>query len=63
MARHDHEVELIGTTKKVTDKAVLIEFADGEVWLPLSLVEEYPEVDEEGNVQIPYWLAMDKELI
>ena len=56
-------VEIIGTTLRETDDAVLIEFADGEVWLPKSQLEGWPDVGEEGDVVMPYWLAMDKELI
>jgi hypothetical protein len=56
-------VEVFGTTKRETDDAVLIEFADGEIWLPKSQLEDWPDIEEEGEVIIPYWLAMDKDLI
>ncbi len=59
----DEMVDIIGTTKAETDKGVLIEFADKEVWLPKSQIEDWPDIDEEGDVIMPEWLAEDKELI
>ena len=53
---------IIGTTKAETDLAVLIEFADSEEWFPKSQLEEWPDIDEEGDVVLPEWLAIDREL-
>jgi len=44
-----------------TDKAVLFDVGDEEVWLPKSQIES---IDETGkNVTIPVWLATEKELV
>ena len=63
MKEEDEFVELIGTTKAETNLALLIEFAEGEVWLPKSQLEDWPDKDEYGLVILPEWLAKDKGLI
>lgn len=47
-----------------TERAILVDDGDGEVWLPLSQVEIIEE-DRNGDASIiiPMWLAKDKELI
>ena len=56
-------VEVSGTVKHETDAAIFVDFGDEEVWLPKSQLEEWPELDETGDVIMPYWLALDKDLI
>jgi hypothetical protein len=51
--------------KRVTEKALLIEYDGEEVWLPLSQVsegEKYEEGDEEVTVSITEWIAKQKNL-
>lgn len=52
-------VDIAGEIRAQTERA--IQFYDGErvVWLPLSQVE----VNDDGTVTMPEWLAMEKELI
>ena len=47
-----------------TDKAVLFEFGDEEVWLPLSQIDpEYlPLPEEGGEVAVENWLILEKGL-
>ena len=56
-------VEIYGTIKAETDMAILVDDGAFEVWLPKSQVEYYGEVGEECIVEVPEWLAYDKELI
>lgn len=56
-------VAAFGITKQVTEESVLIEFADNEIWLQKSQLENWPDIEEEGEITMPYWLAMDKDLI
>jgi hypothetical protein len=55
-------IDLIGTVKVETEMAILVEFAEGEVWLPKSQLEDWPDLGEEGDVVMPEWLAIDKGL-
>lgn len=63
MSKNDEFVNIPGATKAETNLAVLFEFADKEEWLPKSLLEDYPDMDEEGDVMMPEWLAYDRDLI
>jgi hypothetical protein len=50
---------------RVTDKAMLVEYDDGELWLPLSQIDpesrdQYEEGDEDVTVSITLWLAKEK---
>jgi hypothetical protein len=42
-----------------TDRAYLFLTRDGEIWLPKSQIED---LGAHGEVQIPKWLAEEKEL-
>lgn len=56
--KHDI-IELDLAVKRETDRAVMVEnLKNKNVWLPKSQVE----VDQDG-IQLPEWLAVDKELI
>lgn len=63
---HSHWVHLEDcSVKRVTEKALLIEYDGEEVWLPLSQVsegEKYEEGDEEVTVSITEWIAKQKNL-
>ena len=49
--------------KHETDKAVLVNDGDEDIWLPKSKID-YDEIEagEECNFLIPEWLAVDKGL-
>ena len=34
-----------------------------EVWIPKSLIEDWPEVGESGEIEIPEWLAIEEGLV
>lgn len=57
-ANHDL-VDIAGECRAQTEKAV--QFFDGDklVWLPLSQIE----VNDDGTVTMPEWLAVDKGLV
>jgi len=52
-------VDIAGQVRARTERA--IQFFDGDhtVWLPLSQIE----VNDDGTVTMPEWLAQEKELI
>jgi hypothetical protein len=52
-------VDIAGEIRVKTERA--LQFFDGErlVWLPLSQIE----VNDDGTVTMPEWLAQEKELI
>ena len=39
------------------------EFANSEIWFPKSQLEDWPDIEKDGEVILPYWLALDKDLI
>lgn len=57
-ANHDI-VDIAGEIRLRTERA--IQFYDGSrtVWLPLSQIE----INDDGSVSMPEWLAAEKELI
>jgi hypothetical protein len=58
--RSNHDlVDISGEIRARTARA--IQFYDGErtVWLPLSQIE----INDDGTITMPEWLAMEKELI
>ena len=60
MRRANHDlVDISGEVRAQTERAV--QFYDGtrSVWLPRSQIE----INDDGTVTMPEWLAMDKELI
>ncbi len=42
-----------------TDDAKLFRFAEGEIWIPKSQIED----EEKNSVSIPEWLALKKGLV
>lgn len=60
MKKNHNIIELSVIIKHETDKAIMVENLKGkDIWLPKSQVE----VDSPTEIQIPEWLAVDKELI
>ena len=59
MSRGNDLVEVAGEVRATTGKA--IQFFDGDttVWLPLSQIE----VNDDGTVTMPEWLAIEKGLV
>ncbi len=57
--RRNELVDLNGTITAQTDKAVMFSTGDRKVWLPRSQIE----INDDGTVTMPEWLALDKELI
>jgi hypothetical protein len=58
--RSNHDlVDIAGEIRARTQRA--IQFYDGErtVWLPLSQIE----INDDGTITMPEWLAEEKELI
>jgi len=58
-------VEIFGAIIRETDMGILFSDGDREVWLPKSQII-YDEDAGEGDdvtVEMPQWLAFDKELI
>lgn len=51
-------VDVAGAVKRETEKAWLIDFGDGEIWLPKSQVEVTDNI-----VTMPEWLALNKGII
>jgi len=67
MSRSDDPVEIyVEEVLADTDEAILcLVDGDTEAWIPRSQLL-YTEVEEEGdsgNIEIPEWLAIDRELI
>ena len=65
MRKHDI-IELKVLKKHETEKAVLVEnLKEKDVWIPKSQIEIDYEDEETSliDIQIPEWLAIDKELL
>lgn len=58
-----HLIEITCFTLYETEKAVRVDAGDKEVWLPMSQLEDWPEIGCDGVVIMPEWLAKEKELI
>ena len=56
--RHDI-IEIAGLVRHETDLAIFFDDGTKRVWLPKSMVE----VNDDGTVSLPEWLAEEKELI
>lgn len=58
-----HTVEIFGFIKHETEAAILLNDGDTEVWLPKSQIEyDMPNKYNQTTVEIPEWLAIEKEL-
>jgi hypothetical protein len=58
-------IELEGSIIVKTEKAILFSDGLGEVWIPLSQLEDDPDKQANGlfKIVIPEWLAIEKELV
>lgn len=63
--RKDHNILELSCQKKYeTEKAILVlNLKDKEVWIPKSQIEVDHETGDVVDIQIPEWLAIEKELI
>lgn len=52
-------IDIAGTVRDETDRAVLFYDGDRYAWLPKSLVE----IDPAGGIALPEWLARERGLI
>ena len=65
MVRHRMET-FFCTVEAETDAALLCDFGGYEIWIPKSQIGDDSEVNElydEGEIEIPVWLAKEKGLI
>ena len=57
-------VEIDVTTKYETDKAVLFDTGnDEDVWVPKSVMEDWPSIGDSSTALIEEWFAIEKELV
>ena len=61
----DEIVEIYGTIIHETKESILLTDGDIEFWLPLSQINYDAQcgVGDEVVVEVPYWIALDKNLI
>jgi len=52
-------VDVHGEVRGGTDKAIMFHDGDQTVWLPRSQIE----INDDGTVTMPEWLAIEKELV
>lgn len=52
-------IDIAGEIRAQTDKAVQFFDGDKSVWLPRSQIE----INDDGTITMPEWLALDKGLI
>lgn len=57
------KVEFLVVTIKVGLNAVLMDIEGEEVWVPKSIMEEWPDVDDEGEIELPEWFAIQEGLV
>lgn len=48
--------------KAETDKAVLVKFGDFECWLPKSQISNWPEAQEDSEIDVADWLVEEHGL-
>lgn len=57
------KVEFQVITLRESDLAVLFDIEGEEVWVPKSLMEDWPDEDDEGEIEIPEWFAIKEGLV
>ena len=62
MSKDEEFIDIIGTVKAETETAILVEFAGTQAWLLKSQLEDWPDVGKEGDIVMPEWLAIAREL-
>ncbi|MCK5607552.1 hypothetical protein KAR91_37055 [Candidatus Pacearchaeota archaeon] len=58
--------DVSGEIVRITGQAILINDGDRDVWLPISQIENFDEswkVKDTVDLEIPEWLAIEKELV
>lgn len=68
MSRREAEkVEVSVTFKRETDRAILVNDGDKDIWLPKSqcsiAAEDFPEPGEAIEIEVAEWLAKEKGLL
>lgn len=59
----NHKVEFFVVTLRQSANAVLLDIEGEEVWVPKSIMEEWPDVDDEGEIELPEWFAIQEGLV
>ena len=63
MKKNHDIIELECWVRGETDKAYLIETDMGKAWVPKSQCEVERDSDDKATIQLPEWLAQERELI
>ena len=53
-------VEIEAMVEHITEDAVLL---DDGTWIPISCLEDWPDVGETGIVMVEEWFAIKKEIV
>ena len=59
-------IEVTGEILSKSNMAILINDGDRDAWLPISQIQNYDESWKKGetvDLEIPEWLATEKELV
>ena len=57
-------IEVFGMCLHETAEAVMFDFGiDKNVWIPKSLMEDWPDSGDTGSVLMKEWIALEKGLI
>jgi len=56
-------IEIYGIVHRETPDAIFIDVGNNTVWLPKSQLEDWPDLNKSGEILMPEWLALEKELI
>lgn len=59
----DKYVEIDVETITETDMAILFHDGDRQFWVPMSVVEDWPELGESGTALIAEWFAEKEGLV
>jgi hypothetical protein len=55
--------EIYVEVKAETDKAILVDYEGKEYWLPKSQLEDWPDVEDGGDIEVPLWLLEEKGMV
>jgi hypothetical protein len=55
--------EIYVEVKSETDKAILVDYEGEEYWLPKSQLEDWPDVEDSGDIEVPLWLLEEKGMV
>ena len=56
-------IECYGIVHRQTVAAIYVDFGNRDCWLPKSQLEDWPDVGEAGEILLPEWLAIEKEIV